>query len=405
MWIVIIALLLLFVLIFIINIKKKYTRKINDQIITDYINEENVMVDNGYMDDRKIRYNETVEEIANVVNDIAITDLIYADIINIDFTVGRNPYNNNNFEEDNPWFHAYLVEPDDYFIGNMGHNLPPDNIQNHLNNLANTSVTWRLNEAKKESKTKKEATHNYLQKSKIVKSDAQNVHDPSVNKDLKNTYKQLQNDSILHVKNDEMYDIEKYILLSKLSDAEKTKAIKTYNKIIHDDGRVYTIDDNVRVRDILKLVWNRSYHPNNANQSDNLKESVVHALSDCIENGNVVCNGGISSRLLSSMVLIDHDKSMGNAMTSSGYKSEMFSNAQKIFQQEIKLSENSTNPQIKQFAKSFDDTSIDDSKIPEDIKTIFYNAVEKKIDTMLSRYNKEHVPVNIKTEIMAGIKI
>ena len=407
MWLILLIILLFFILIFLLNIKKKLQPIINNKVVNDYVIEEKITIENDNYEEQVEQYNNIIDDTTNIVKNTPIENFIQDDINNITFLIDRNPYrtiNQFNDYENNDDLMIFDLMFQDLDYPNFYLNIPTI-IQEDLNILTGTTVNWRKIEADKEGKNKKEKIDKYIEKSKVIRSDIQNVHDTMVNEDLRKTYIKLDNDD-KNITNQESIDsIKQFIDNSDLSENIKFNANKTYKYIMSSDYKVFQLGHNVHLKNILRLTWNRGNHPKNIKQKENIKESVIIALSDCIENNKVVCSGGIGSRLLSSMVLIDYDSTIGTTQTTSEYKSEIFSKSQDIFQEQIKISLESKDPEIKKFAESFTDTNIDDSTISKNIKDNFYKSVENKVDGMLKTYDKSHIPLNVKDEIMAGLII
>lgn len=249
---------------------------------------------------------------------------------------------------------------------------------------------------------KNDQINTYFHIAKKVKSDSQNVHDASVNEDLQKSYQILKND-------DSIGNISREIeifneIQCKMPISLQKNALSILNIIYHNDLKTYSILDDgkpVSLSFLLNLVWNRAYHPDNINARETIKKSIILTMSECVENDHPVCSGGIAARLLASLVLLDADIRVGQVMSKQQYKNEVMENASKIWQETIEINRNQTqNLHLKQFADSFVDPQIDDSKISESVKNAFYKQFECKIDNMLEKY-KGKIPDTLRAEILS----
>lgn len=192
----------------------------------------------------------------------------------------------------------YLYSPLDY--------LNPLNPLNPLNNhIPPTRVIIRIipvenNEPKIQENVLEKIPDAYLN-SIVYLNDEQNVHDTFINEKLKKEY----NESRKIVKQiDGLKEIEKYIKDTKKM--ENLKSLKTIDKILEEK----LIIEGLPEINLLLTAWNRCYLE--GNNINDIKDSVIMGLNDCVENGEVVCVDGRCDKIWGSLALIDFDKNIGN---------------------------------------------------------------------------------------------
>lgn len=241
--------------------------------------------------------------------------------------------------------------------------------------------------------TKAGRTEHFMKISQKHTNDKQNVHDSGVNKDMRETYAKIKNSTSKY----SIEDIKKYVE-KNITGAKKQKVLDVVARM-NADGHVSSVGDSEK--NILLNVWNRAYDSRNSANRDNIMESVVDNLNDCWENGTIICTGGRCSRIISSLVLLDYDDNIGKVQTTEQYKNEVFSEANRAFQEEINTATQSDDKMLSDYGKSFNDPSIDDSTVLESMKEDLHKRVEIKVDAIIEK-NKDHIPPEMKTEVMAG---
>ena len=285
---------------------------------------------------------------------------------------------------------------------------PYDLYRAHNTNLAEQtallndySTQWKKNRVvTTKPKNKKEGVNKFIKLSTNIKSDTQNVHDTAVNKDMLHTYNTLIRDQRKIECPESIADIERAIAAAP-GDIKKA-AEKVYQRIIKNDHKIYSLGDNVKLKDVMILVWNRHNDQRNKHMADEMKKSFISALADGIENGRVVCSGGLATRLLSSLVLLDHNNDMGKVLTADQYKADIYDAASKLFDKFLEQAKR--DDKTKPFADTFTDPDIDENNVPRAAKDLFYDRLSKQIDKLLLTYNPKHVPRDAKENIMAGFQ-
>lgn len=171
-------------------------------------------------------------------------------------------------------------------------------------------------------------TEKYMAMSSGVESDPQNVHDHQVTVTYNKTLDKLGEP---YLDADAAIDeIHAYITNNdKLSGSVATRA-KRVLAMARENATISTY--NSREGDILAAVWCRANDFRNSNNSQGIKDAIVDALADGVENGNPVCVGGRTARVLGSLAALDFDPDVSNAKTYSMYKQQIFDESYKIIQ-------------------------------------------------------------------------
>ena len=395
MWrLIVLIILLIFIFIHLRKIKQKCKRTtpgVLESNIQQYVKQSKPAFENGDSTQIEEIYNKEIFNIVDKVSHIGLLGLNEQDIIDISWILCKNPHK---------------------------HNQANTQVHNTLNTLANTRTEWNLmaaqqpenicNEQHIHPSSKLNAVNTYIKQAKKIKPDSQNVHDSAVNNDLMNTYTTMKNDQNQCLASDDLRHQITQMINTTFDDNEvkKNNALRILDKIYKEGLYTHSLNSQpIQLSDILNTTWNRSLHPLNSENREEMRKSLVNALADCMEKGYSVCSGGISARILASPVLLDFNNQVGQVMTKQGYKAEVFSKSNDLLQETIQEYANQElDPDMKTFSESFTNIQIDDSTIPIDVKNRFYRQVEHKIDKMLLDYQGK-IPDETKSEIMAGIKM
>ncbi len=99
--------------------------------------------------------------------------------------------------------------------------------------------------------------------------------------------------------------------------------------IINNNYTVGTIP-NVRERDIITSVWQRTFDPDNAKNAPQIREALGDAVLDCVERDHVVCISGRTSKVWQALARLDKDTEMGVLKTKQAIRNEIYQKAAKI---------------------------------------------------------------------------
>lgn len=259
-----------------------------------------------------------------------------------------------------------------YFIGD---NVVIDNFDDIINNIGNahnTVAMTRKEDVERDGFIGKEATEEYLKRNTIFKSDSQNVHSALVNDDIKKVYDKISNKlprtelEYIQIRN----EIEKKIYDTYGPNGENPDPTKLRNANIALDtfaqnNEISHLND--KELNILANVWNRTKHPGNVRNQDNLQEAVVLQLADCVENGTgTVCITGRTDKVISALSHLDFDKDM-EVKNEQWYKAEIFGKTKKLIDRETKRLSESDDP-LSQQAKNYIEGKGDMDKIEDHLK-------------------------------------
>lgn len=418
-------LILLFILLITETKRRKRTSRITP-IINNYIERENEAIENGQPMRLDQIFTDAVRDITNNIH--GGEEILNDDVNNVIFITNRIPAilqpqvvqaadPNLRHAELNMGDVIALIAIEQDAVWQQTENIAQE-LMWQLDELEHLARSANRNNLRASNMPKPEQIKQYFDNTKKVKSDSQNVHDSSVNKHLRDTFTRLnvpyKGCSILEEKK-QCEEMNTYI-----NNNVTPQGLRVYNYIGANNPVVFSLGSNVRLYDVLFSVWKRSYHPNNKNNQTELKKSLVNALNDCFDNGSMVCTGGITARLLTSLVLLDYEKDMGHVETVEQYKNEIMSKAASILDNLVKelsacsvrsgmhsrtlqcSSERSANPELKKYAQTFA-TGEDDTNIGANTKKEFKDMYEDRINNMLEQYDANNIPKNIKKLIMEAI--
>jgi hypothetical protein len=166
----------------------------------------------------------------------------------------------------------------------------------------------------------------------IYINDLQNVHDHSVNNIIKTNIELLkQNYNINNITNEYIINIiiEKIYEKTNIDEQVRFNAIE----VLHSLNNINHTTFNISEIDSLKYIY--KYIENNTNK-DNLYHILILELSNCIENGFIICNTGKISRIIS--ILDGLDDKYNQIKNIYTIKEEIQNLANKIREQILKES-------------------------------------------------------------------
>lgn len=320
----------------------------------------------------------------------------------------------------------FLLDATEQF-GDRLHEVPPDVLAEVGNDTLNefrtvldtlvpaardNIIKTRRVTAAHTSNTKGEFAEKYINEAKKMVNNPQSVHDSVANSDLRETVRKLVDDiggfeNIGDVQRDEIiaYINNYYTSNDDIRAKKSLKAKQALERIGSNTISTFTLDDKFPMTDgaILSLVWKRADHPENSVSSDDIRDAVVDALADCVENGNVVCVNGRCSKILSSLALIDFDKSISNVRTYDALKNEIMSGAHRVMNEEIARLKTSFDEAIRNVAKSYDDPSIDtDNSAETTVNTMLIAKMNEFIDSYSSKLTELQI-TELKKECAAAL--
>lgn len=222
--------------------------------------------------------------------------------------------------------------------------------------------------------TRSDAIAEYIAASITHTNDPQNVHDTKVNDDLRETLRKLPTVDI-----DSAIDDARVWLRNNC--AEKVHLLTL--DMISQGHHIST--HNTTESDIFARVWRRCEDNRNKENTHDMKTAVARALSECVENGVMVCINGRVNRILSSLVLLDFDPTVGSAMTHEAYRNEIFQSVGKLIDDEINTAAASIDPELSAVGTAY----LTGTRTDNAAETKFHDSVKQKIDKLIDSYSSK----------------
>jgi len=255
------------------------------------------------------------------------------------------------------------------------------------------------------AETRAEAITEYMAQTQTHTSDAQNVHDSKVNKDLRASLlaiePSLRRDKTLP---DVINEMTEFLFESDLNNDQRELVIKSLDIIAKDNyiGTLQCTEGHV-----FKTVWDRTEAPENAVNSKLMKEALATALVEFWENGadhDAVCINGRCGRMLASLVLLDYDDSAGAVQTKEMIKNEVIKDATDIINDSIDEACVSQIEVRRKVGQSYKDPKIECDDVEEEK---FIEEMKQKINNMMEHKYRNRLNVrdfnNIRDDIYAGL--
>ena len=286
----------------------------------------------------------------------------------------------NNFEEDLDWFELDQIE--NFAARHMDIMTANPHYNNFIEAVLEkrpTKVKKTIDQARDDASNKKEAIETYVESNKSFTTDSQNVHDSSVNENLRKCLAYIK----VSTPNVEDFEKLKKEISSHIStyvhnEVKRKNAMASMEQMLSDR---YNSTLNILERDLLGLVWNRGSVSINYDRKELIRNAIVDSLIDMKSGEGIVCSSGRCSRLLESLVYTDADeKSIVGSMTVEQIRNEALQSTSQILQECIKMYEKSSDPILSSVARSYTDPSIVTNEEGEKkFKKIVSQNVEKSI--------------------------
>jgi hypothetical protein len=243
-------------------------------------------------------------------------------------------------------------------------------------------IEQRVTEAKHTASNRAEAIEHAFDSASVYTSDAQNVHDSSVNSDLRETLRKLKNTS------PPITDTSKYISAAEkyinehddISDTKARAALRTLDMIKRGE-QIGTFGDSEDR--IFSYTWERSNHPRNAEKAALMRDAVVDALANSFEGGSQVCINGRAGRVLGSLATLDFDPSLGEVMTFEAYRNQIFQETKDIVNSAIENAKNSPDADMRAVGAAYEEGG---DPVGEGAKT-FTESLKTSIDNNIDTYS------------------
>lgn len=249
-------------------------------------------------------------------------------------------------------------------------------------NQSMTAVA-RRDEAVKKSSTKAGAIKTALKDASKYTDDRQNVHDPMVNNDLRSILGKLRSTAPADLDPFACVDEAEEMLDDYPDKKNNAKAVLATIRIRHHISTFGETEDRV-----FAYTWARCDHPRNAENSSLMKEAIIYALHDCVENGTQVCINGRCARILNSLATLDFDNDISESgvLTYEAYKNQIFQETREIVDNAILRAKNSDDPKMVKIGTAYENgEEIEDGEVEE----IFKKEIIKDIDNNMEKYEKK----------------
>lgn len=293
-------------------------------------------------------------------------------------------------------------------------NLIPPHQYNDLEDiLYRTKTDNRVKEQEIANNTDK--AHRIEKKIEWTDNNIQNVHDSGVQNSLKELIQQVQQKDTEIVLplgapnvND---DIATYIMNGDFSDETKSKALIACHRSMQSTASHPSLSQ-LSEKDILSMVWRRSYHAlNSEKNAEDIRDMVVHNLADTISTIDPdnaarveqVCVTGRIGRIMDSLTLTDADSiDLKRPLSVEAMRNDIFEFTHKTLQEHIDHHQhNALDESMQKVAQSYSDPHIEVNAYEESLFTqpIVTEAKEYLEKTYGSTLSEQH-----KIDIMQAVK-
>ncbi len=232
-----------------------------------------------------------------------------------------------------------------------------------------------------------EITRNeYLEAAQEWVTDGENVHDNSLNSDLRKTLRRAKELSTPMSVYDAFESARDAIFESDLAENRKAAALNTL-KVIADGDHNVTFGDSEP--EIFATVWSRAVVA-----GPNAKEAVLIGLAEGQrESGGTVCSVGRMARIIDSLNMTDPAMGGSPALTVKAYRDQVFAEIQEDLKEKIDAAYAAGNTAV---ADAYSGKSADyDETSPEYQE--FRKNLEASIDDIVDSYAKHLNPTALES--------
>lgn len=217
-----------------------------------------------------------------------------------------------------------------------------------------------------------------------IKNDPQNVHETSVVKGITKSISNLQKNIDTHIKLEKAtHDIRDYINNAQIDEQKKKNAIKTLDACEKNISPL--MSSGVNDSEVLRLVWSRIHHKENADRQNDLKNNLVTALADSVERGSVVCATGRVSHIIGALDKTDANEDIVDIKPEWAIREEIGSKVNLMLNNAI----NSASPDVQEAYYKTDNLSdIQKETVDKFFKTTKDNIkkeIKKDYNVLLSK--------------------
>lgn len=183
----------------------------------------------------------------------------------------------------------------------------------------------------------------FIDQIKIQRNDTQNVHDSMVVKNAKSIIEKISENCDKNIPLDVIRTgiIQRYAVSPHIY-----SVLNVLDKFTNDQTNFGVSDTQV-----LSLVWSRAECTKNSKSTEVIRENLFIALSECEENGIVVCATGRILKVLSSLTLVDYDEETWNLTSYDQRRNEILNRTKNIISDCALLGEKL--PHLKDIASTY----------------------------------------------------
>jgi hypothetical protein len=245
------------------------------------------------------------------------------------------------------------------------------------------------------------------------RNDSENVHDTIVNQNIKTIISLLKEEQ----KNTQLPPfeniVEDYFKNSIIyGEGKSVNYLETVIEVlleIQNNENVHIL--GVSCPEIARRVWLRFSSADNVENYNNLKQSMFDMMYECFENGHMLCSTGIIHKIISSLTLLDSNKSLWDIKCVDYLKLELFDGVKKLVSNEYERLKMSDNNEVRKVAEyNLEKDTVKFLKLGKEINPnideIIKNEIQIKINKYFDAFTRTkmiNVPSNVIEKIREGV--
>lgn len=213
-------------------------------------------------------------------------------------------------------------------------------------------------------------------------SDPQNVHDSAVNTSLRRTVTRIRDTTRIASFGDCAAEASAWI--NRCGDTVKRERAQRALASLSVPSFNSTI--GCSDADVFAMVWSRHRVERNVDNADRIRDAVVDSLADFYERrhggtgDNPVCVNGRCGRMLESLVLVDHDDSLGGALTLEQHRNDIIEQVKTVLAREISAAKNSDDADMRAVAEAYEGSS---TPVDAAAENRFKESIRREIDVIV----------------------
>jgi hypothetical protein len=219
-----------------------------------------------------------------------------------------------------------------------------------------------------------------IEKKKTWTSDRQNVHDSRINDELVRQVRKAKTENALDVENKHDFaDFQRWVAEKRLGNTEHrvVERIMENNPVPGLDG--------LGERDLVEILWKRAHDGRNKTRVKDLEDAILDSINDCVENNNVVCLTGRTTKMWQALAVLDADDGMGVMKSKQMLRNEFYDRCSKAT---AKVLDN-IEPEMKEKYDKGEDAEEVSNMIKEEMDKVAAEMESKFEPTKLQQYLEE----------------